>query len=235
VRKAIEPIGESKDDTWIVQELANRLVELGAVDPSPEAPYRGWEYASASDAMAEVNALTPIYGGITYERLNNGEQLQWPVPTEEHDGTPILHVGKFSRGVGHFEPVEHTPPDELPDEEYPLMLTNGRVLYHWHGGEMTRRAAGLTEMYPEAEIEISPADAAERGIDDGEMMKVASRRGEIVAKAQVTDRVPAGLIFATFHYPDSAVNFLTNPALDPTAKIPEYKVCAVKVEPVNGQ
>jgi len=235
VRKAIEPIGESKDDIWIVRELAKRLVERGAVDPSPEAPYRGWEYASAADAMAEVNALTPIYGGITYERLNNGEQLQWPVPTEEHAGTPILHVGKFSRGVGHFEPVEHTPPDELPDEEYPLMLTNGRVLYHWHGGEMTRRAAGLTEMYPEAEIEISPADAAERGIDDGAMMKVASRRGEIVAKAQVTDRVPAGLIFATFHYPDSAVNFLTNPALDPTAKIPEYKVCAVKVEPVNGQ
>ncbi len=235
VRKAIEPIGESKDDTWIVQELAHRLVELGAVEPLQEAPHQGWNYASAADAMAEVNDLTPIYGGITYERLNNGEQLQWPVPTEEHAGTPILHVGKFSRGVGHFEPVDHTPPDELPDEEYPLMLTNGRVLYHWHGGEMTRRAAGLKEMYPEAKIEISPADAAERGIDDGAMMKVASRRGEITAKAQVTDRVPAGLIFATFHYPDSAVNFLTNPALDPTAKIPEYKVCAVKVEAVNGE
>ena len=233
VRKAIEPIGESKDDIWIVEELAHRLVELGAIDPLQDAPYHGWDYASAADAMAEVNALTPIYGGITYERLNNGEQLQWPVPTEEHAGTPILHVGNFSRGVGHFEPVEHTPPDELPDEEYPLMLTNGRVLYHWHGGEMTRRAAGLKEMYPEAKIEISPTDARERGIHDGAMMKVASRRGEIMAKAQVTDRVPTGLIFATFHYPDSAVNFLTNPALDPIAKIPEYKVCAVKVEPVN--
>jgi formate dehydrogenase major subunit/formate dehydrogenase alpha subunit len=234
LRKAIEPIGESKDDSWIVTELAERLVALGAANPLQEAPHAGWEYSSAGDVMAEINALTPIYGGITYERLSKGEQLQWPVPTEEHPGTPILHVGKFSRGVGHFEAVEHAPPDELPDEEYPLMLTSGRVLYHWHGGEMTRRARNLKAMYPEAEIQINPEDAEEREIDDGEMMKVASRRGEIVAKAQVTDRVPPGLIFATFHYPDSAVNFLTNPALDPTAKIPEYKVCAVKVEPANG-
>jgi formate dehydrogenase alpha subunit len=234
VRKAIEPIGESRDDTWIVAQLAKRLIELGAAAPEENAPWANWEYASAADVMDEVNALTPIYGGITYQRLNAGEQLQWPTPTEDHPGTPILHVGKFSRGLGHFEAVEHAPPDELPDEEYPLMLTNGRVLYHWHGGEMTRRARNLKAMYPEAEVQINPADAEERGIGDGEMMKVASRRGEIVAKAQVTDRVPSGLVFATFHYPDSAVNFLTNPALDPVAKIPEYKVCAVKVESVNG-
>jgi len=234
VRKAIEPVGESRDDIWIVTQLAHRLLDLGVVNPRQEARYAAWDYGAAADVMAEVNALTPIYGGITYERLNSGEQLQWPVPTTDHAGTPILHVGRFSRGVGHFEPVEHAPPDELPDEEYPLMLTNGRVLYHWHGGEMTRRARGLKAMYPEAEVQISPADAEDRGIGDGEMMRVASRRGEIVAKAQVTDRVPAGLIFATFHYPDSAVNFLTNPALDPVAKIPEYKVCAVKVEAVDG-
>jgi formate dehydrogenase alpha subunit len=234
VRKAIEPIGESKDDIWIVTQLAKRLIDLDAANPLSDAPYAGWDYDSVADVMTEINALTPIYGGITYQRLSNGEQLSWPVPTEEHPGTPILHVGRFSRGVGHFEAVEHAPPDELPDEEYPLMLTSGRVLYHWHGGEMTRRARNLRLMYPEAEVQINPDDAKERGIDDGEMMRVASRRGEIVAKAQVTDRVPAGLIFATFHYPDSAVNFLTNPALDPTAKIPEYKVCAVKVEPANG-
>lgn len=234
VQKAIEPIGESKDDIWIVSQLAERLLDYGVTEPLDGATHSVWNYGSAAEVMAEINALTPIYGGITYERLNDGEQLQWPAPTEEHPGTPILHVGRFSRGVGHFEPVEHTPPDELPDDEYPLMLTNGRVLYHWHGGEMTRRARSLKEMYPEAEVQINPADAEERGIGDGEMMKVASRRGEIVAKAQVTDRVPAGLIFATFHYPDSAVNFLTNPALDPVAKIPEYKVCAVKVEAVDG-
>ena len=234
VRKAIEPIGESKDDIWIVTELAHRLLDLDVADPLWEAPYARWDYESAADVMAEASALTPIYGGITYQRLDNGEQLHWPVPTEAHSGTPILHVGKFSRGVGHFEAVEHAPPDELPDAEYPLMLTTGRVLYQFHGGEMTRRARGLKAMYPEAQVQISPNDARDRGIDDGAMMKVASRRGEIVAKAQVTDRVPSGLIFATFHYPDSAINFLTNPALDPTAKIPEYKVCAVRVEAANG-
>ncbi len=235
VRRAIEPIGESKDDIWIVRQLAERLIALGAATPNENAPYADWAYDDADDVICEINALTPIYGGVTYERLDADEQLQWPVPTAEHPGTPILHVGAFSRGLGHFQPVEHAPPDELPDEEYPLMLTNGRVLYHWHGGEMTRRAQGLKAMYPEAEVQINPRDAEERSIADGDMMKVASRRGEIVAKAQVTDRVPAGLIFATFHYPDSAVNFLTNPALDPVAKIPEFKVCAVKVEAANGQ
>lgn len=235
VRQAIEPVGESRDDAWIVGQLARRLIDLGAASPSEEAPHAAWDYASIEDVMSEINALTPIYGGITYGRLNAGEQLQWPVPTEEHPGTPILHVGKFSRGVGRFAAVDHSPPDELPDEEYPLMLTNGRVLYHWHGGEMTRRARNLNAVHPEAEIQISPDDARESGIEDGGMMRVASRRGEIVAKAQVTNRVPTGLIFATFHFPDSAVNFLTNPALDPVAKIPEYKVCAVKVEAVDGQ
>ncbi len=234
VRQAIAPIGESKDDAWIVSQLAHRLIALGAATPVEDALWAGWDYASAADVLDEINALTPIYGGITHERLTAGEQLRWPVPTVDHPGTPILHVGKFSRGLGHFTAVEHSPPDELPDEEYPLMLTNGRVLYHWHGGEMTRRARNLKAMYPEAEIQINPADAQARGIEDGGMMKVASRRGEIVAKAQVTTRVPAGLIFATFHYPDSAVNFLTNPALDPVAKIPEYKVCAVRAEAVNG-
>lgn len=234
VRQAIEPIGESKDDGWIVSQLAQRLIALGAATPAEDAPWAGWDYASAADVLNEINALTPIYGGITHERLAAGEQLRWPAPTADHPGTPILHVGAFSRGLGHFTAVEHSPPDELPDEEYPLMLTNGRVLYHWHGGEMTRRARNLKAMYPEAEIQINPADAQARGIENGGMMKVASRRGEIVAKAQVTTRVPAGLIFATFHYPDSAVNFLTNPALDPVAKIPEYKVCAVRAEAVNG-
>lgn len=234
VRRAINPVGNSKDDIWIVTQLAQRLIDLGVAHPLEEAPYAGWDYGSSADVMAEVNVLTPIYSGITYDRLNDGEQLQWPVPSDEHAGTPILHVGKFSRGVGHFKAVEHAAPDELPDDEYPLMLTSGRILYHWHGGEMTRRAHGLKAMYPEAEIQINPGDAQERGIGDGEMMKVASRRGEIVAKAQVTSRVPPGLIFATFHYPDTAVNFLTNPALDPVAKIPEYKVCAVRVEAANG-
>jgi formate dehydrogenase alpha subunit len=230
VRKAVEPPGEAREDAWIITEVAQRMIARGATTPSENAPHGGWDYDSAADVMDEVNALSPIYAGITYQRLEEGAQLQWPVPGEDHPGTPILHVGKFSRGLGRFAAVEHAPPDELPDDEYPLMLTTGRVLYHWHGGEMTRRARNLEAVYPEALIEIHPQDAGEAGISDGQLMKVASRRGEIVAKAEVTDRVEPGLVFATFHFPESSANFLTNPALDPQAKIPEFKVCAVRVE-----
>ncbi len=231
VRQAIEPLG--RGDWQIVAELARRMIDLDAASPDANAPHAGWEYETAAEVMTEINALTPIYGGMTYERLERGEELQWPTPSEEHPGTPILHVGKFSRGLGRFAAVEHVPPDELPDDDYPLMLTTGRVLYHWHGGEMTRRARNLQAMYPEGLVEISPEDAGRLGVSDGDWIKVTSRRGEIVAKAQVTSRIGPGLIFATFHHPESSVNFLTNPALDPQAKIPEYKVCAVKVEPAD--
>ncbi|RMF38087.1 MAG: formate dehydrogenase subunit alpha [Chloroflexi bacterium] len=234
VRQAIEPLGEAKPDTWIVAELAKRMIALGAVAPREDAPYAGWDYATAAQVMDEINQLTPIYAGITYRRLEAGEQLHWPVPSEDHPGTPILHVGRFSRGLGRFAAVEHMPPDELPDEEYPLILTTGRVLYHWHGGEMTRRASSLVAIYPEALVEISPRDAQRAQVEDGSLVKVVSRRGEIIARTQVTDRVAPGLIFATFHFPEAAANFLTNPALDPLAKIPEYKVCAVRLEPHGG-
>ena len=232
VRKAIDPPGEARSDSWIIVELARRMLELGAAQPNPEAPYSGWDYASSADVLAEINALAPIYAGVVHERLVRGEQLQWPVPSAEHPGTPILHSSRFSRGMGRFAAVRHGQPDELPDDDYPLMMTTGRVLYHWHGGEMTRRARGLEAVYPEALIEIHPHDAGVVGIVDGSLIKVASRRGEIVAKAEVTDRVYQGLIFSTFHFPDSAANFLTNPTLDPVAKCPEFKVCAVKVEAV---
>ena len=234
VRKAIEPPGEAKEDLWIITELARRILGIGDWGLDSGAEFVGWDYASPAEVMAEINALTPIYAGITYRRLDAGEQLQWPVPGEDHPGTPILHVGRFTRGLGRFVAVEHVPPDELPDGDYPLMLTTGRVLYHWHGGEMTQRARGLVAVYPEALVESHPEDARRLDVSDGELIRVASRRGEIVAKAQVTDRVAPGLVFATFHFPESAANFLTNPALDPVAKIPEYKVCAVRVTPVDG-
>ena len=229
VRKAVQPPGEARPDGWIVAELAERMIAAGAATPAAGAPYAGWDFPTASAVMAEIGALTPSYAGVTYDRLNAGEQLQWPVRDASHPGTPILHVGKFSRGLGRFVPAEHMPPAELPDDEYPLMLTTGRVLYHWHGAEMTRRARGLNAVYPEALIEINPKDAQRAEVRDGELIRLTSRRGEIVAKAQVTQRVGAGLVFATFHFPDSAANFLTNPALDPVAKIPEFKVCAVRV------
>jgi formate dehydrogenase major subunit/formate dehydrogenase alpha subunit len=234
VRQAIEPPGEAKADSWIIIELARRMLALGVATPDGSAPYAGWEYETSAAVLAEIGALTPSYAGVTFRRLEQGTQLQWPVPSVEHPGTPVLHVGKFSRGLGRFVAVDHVPPVELPDTDYPLMLTTGRVLYHWHGGEMTRRARNLKAMYPEALVEINPKDAHKASIDHGGLMRVASRRGEIVAKADVTDRVEPGLIFATFHYPESAANFLTIPAVDPLAKIPEYKVCAVRVEAVHA-
>jgi formate dehydrogenase major subunit/formate dehydrogenase alpha subunit len=232
VRKAVESPGEAKTDLWIIVQLAQRM--LAPDQAGEDAPFAAWDYARAPQVMDEINRLTPSYAGVTYERLDNGADLQWPVPSREHPGTPILHVSQFSRGLGRFAGVDHVPPAELPDEEYPLMLTTGRVIYHWHGGEMTHRARNLEAMYPEALVEINPKDAQRANIKEGTLMKVASRRGEIVAKAQVTDRVEPGLIFTTFHFAESAANFLTNPALDPQAKIPEYKVCAVKVGPVDG-
>jgi formate dehydrogenase major subunit/formate dehydrogenase alpha subunit len=234
VHQAVASSGEARPDSWIVAELAKRMVALGAVSPRQDAPQSGWSYSSSADIMAEINQLTPSYAGITYRRLQEGAQLQWPVPSEDHPGTPILHTSRFTRGLGLFVGADHVPPAELPDEEYPLMLTTGRVIYHWHGGEMTRRARGLEAVYPEALVEINPKDAGKARISDGQLLQVASRRGEITAKAQVTDRVEPGLIFATFHFPESAANFLTNPALDPQAKIPEYKVCAVRVAAVQG-
>jgi formate dehydrogenase alpha subunit len=230
VRKAVAPPGQARTDSWIVTELARRMLALGASTPAGDAPWGGWEYASPSAIMSEINGVTPSYAGVNYERLDAGEPLQWPVPNVNHPGTPVLHVGKFSRGLGRFVAAEHVPPAELPDEEYPLMLTTGRVIYHWHGAEMTRRARGLYAAYPEALIEISPKDAQNSGISDGDLVRLSSRRGEIFAKAEVTQRVGAGLVFATFHFPESAANFLTNPAVDPQAKIPEFKVCAVKLE-----
>jgi formate dehydrogenase major subunit/formate dehydrogenase alpha subunit len=157
------------------------------------------------------------------------------VPALDHPGTPILHVGRFTRGKGRFHAVEHVPAAELPDADYPLILTTGRVLYHWHGGEMTRRARGLLEVSPEPLVEISPEDAARIGLDGRTTVRVRSRRGEMVARAVVTDRVSPGLVFATFHFPGPAnVNNLTSAALDPIARIPEYKVCAVAIEAVGG-
>jgi formate dehydrogenase alpha subunit len=229
VRKAVPSPGQAMSDLWIVNELARRLLTFGIASPDPAAPHSGWDYETAADVMREINSLAPIYAGVTYSRLDRGVHLQWPVRDQDHMGTPILHVGKFSRGLGRFVPAEHMPPAELPDHEYPLILTTGRVLYHWHGAEMTRRARGLTAVYPEALIEINPRDAQRAGVADGEMIQLASRRGEIAAKARLTERVGSGLVFATFHFPESAANFLTNPALDPQAKIPEFKVCAVKV------
>jgi predicted molibdopterin-dependent oxidoreductase YjgC len=179
--------------------------------------------------MDEIARLTPSYGGISYQRIKEGG-LQWPCPTEEHLGTPILHSGLFSRGKGHFVPLAYKPPAELPDEEYPLVLTTGRNLFHFHTGTMSRKVKGLNMFMAEERVEMNSEDARKLDIGDGETVKVVSRRGTVTAKAKVTDTSPVGVVYMTFHFAESPTNQLTNPALDPVAKIPEYKVCAVRVE-----
>ena len=217
VRKAVEPAGDSKPDWWITCQLARRMGS------------KGFDFENASQIMDEIASLTPSYGGISYRRLEEGG-LHWPCPTEEHPGTPILHTQQFTRGKGRFIPLEYKPSMELPDSDYPLILTTGRSLYHWHTGTMTRRVEGLTILRSEELVEINPEDASALGIADGERIKVISRRGEVVARAKVTEVSPVGVVFMTFHFAESPTNVLTNPALDPVAKIPELKVCAVRIE-----
>lgn len=234
VRQAIPPIGEARHDWEITQEIARRVMEFGQRKADLSAPQAAWNYSSPAEIVAEVAILAPSYAGISLERLDRGERLQWPVKGNDHPGTPILHVGQFTRGKGLFAVTEHIPPVELPDKEYPMLLSTGRVLYHWHGGEMTRRAKGLLEVYSQSLIELNPQDAAQLGLQEAQKVRVSSRRGTIEAEAWVTDRVPPGMVYANFHFPDVPANSLTIAALDPIAKIPEYKVCAVKLELVEA-
>ncbi len=217
VRKAVKPIGDSRPDWLITCQIGKRL---GG---------KGFDFAHPGEIMDEIASLTPIYGGISYQRLESGG-LQWPCPTPEHPGTAILHTRQFTRGKGQFIPLAYKPPMELPDDEYPLILTTGRSLFHWHTGTLSRKVAGLNAFMGEGLVEINPEDAEALGISDGDMVKASSRRGEIKAKAQVTEVSPPGVVFMTFHFAESPANVLTNSASDPVAKIPEYKVCAVRIE-----
>jgi formate dehydrogenase alpha subunit len=231
VNKAIDSPGEAKPDWWIISALAKKILAQGKRQVK-KADFSDWEYQDTESIMSEIAALTPIYAGVSHQRLITGKTLQWPVKDSEHPGTPILHVGQFSRGKGLFNPIEHIPPAELPDKDYPMLLSTGRVLYHWHGGQMTRRSEGLLAIYPEALIEVNDLDAEKLGLNGNKRVRVSSRRGAIEAQAMVTDRVPPGMVYANFHFPEASANELTIAALDPVAKIPEYKVCAVKVEAV---
>jgi formate dehydrogenase alpha subunit len=234
VRKAIEPVGDSREDWWIISQVAKRILSDGN-RKVVGGTHSGWNYSNTTEIMAEISALAPSYAGVSHERLEKGERLQWPVKSADHPGTPVLHIGQFTRGKGKFMPIDHVPPAELPDDEYPMLLNTGRVLYHWHGGEMTRRAKGLMEIYGESLVEINPQDAQKLGINGDRRVRVTSRRGSMEAQAWVTDRVPPGMVFANFHFPETPTNQLTIAALDPVAKIPSFKICAVKVELVNDK
>jgi formate dehydrogenase major subunit len=209
-------VGDSRPDWQIIIEVSNRF----------GLPM---EYESPEQVFEEIASVTPSYAGISYGRLE-GEGLCWPVPDPEHPGTACLHVGKFARGRGAFAAIDHRDPAELTDDEYPLWLTTGRAHVHYHTGTMTRNSPTLHAQMPEGYVEINPEDAAAMGIQDGDLVKVASRRGEITAPAVITGMSVKGLVFVPFHFIEASANVLTNPALDPICAIPEYKVCAVKVE-----
>jgi formate dehydrogenase alpha subunit len=217
LRRALEAPGEARPDWQILCELSSRL---------------GYpmHYQSTAEILAEAARLTPIYGGIAHDRLGpDSRGLQWPCPDREHPGTPYLHRGMFSRGKGLFHPVEYIPPAEEPDGQYPLLLTTGRILYHFHTGTMSRRAEGLQAIRPDGFVEVHPEDASALGLAEGELAEVSSRRGKVTARCVVTPRSRPGSVFMTFHYREAAANLLTNDALDPVAKIPEFKVCAVRL------
>jgi formate dehydrogenase major subunit len=216
VRKAIEPLGESKPDWRIIQELSNRF---------------GYpmDYESPRSIMEEIARLTPSYGGITYERLQE-EGLLWPCPNPEHPGTKFLHQGRFTRGKGLFSAIEYKPAAEMPDEQYPFQLTTGRVHVQYHTGTMTRNSPSLEREVNECFLEMNPSDAAELGITEGDWVSLQSRRGTVSTKIKVTPSVNKKMVFMPFHFLENRANILTNPIFDPIAKIPEFKVCAVKIE-----
>jgi len=218
VRKAIDPLADKAD--WEV--IAELLTRMGV--PS--------EYGDASEVFDEMAKLTPQYAGMSYPRLE-GNGLQWPCPNSEHPGSQFLHAGKFLRGLGKFAAISFERPKEMPDGVYPFVLNTGRRLYHYHTGTMTRKVQGLNAIYGEESVEINPVDAQKLGVSEGTLIKLTSRRGSITAKANVTDRVPPGMVFTSFHFAELAINTLTNAARDPIAKIPELKICAVKVEKVG--
>jgi formate dehydrogenase major subunit len=218
VRKAVEPVGEAKPDWVIITELMNRL--------GFEAKYR-----HPYEIMEEITRVTPQYGGINYYRIE-GQGLQWPCPTKDHPGTKFLHQGRFTRGKGLFMPVVYQGSAEETDAEYPYLLTTGRILYQYHTRTMTGRVTGLNEIAPESYMEVNPTTADKLGISDGEMVKVVSRRGVITTKAKVAEKVKENVVFMPFHYAQGAANVLTNRALDKSCKIPELKICAVRIEKI---
>jgi formate dehydrogenase alpha subunit len=218
IRKAVEPPGEARPDWQIIRDIGKKMSA------------KGFDFNSPEEIFNEMTRLTPIYAGMTYARLSKNGGLQWPCRTPEDPGTEVLHTSSFSRGKGLFTAIDFREPAELPDKDYPLTLTTGRSIFHYHTGTVTRNAPTLESELHEAYLEVNPEDAGNLGVVEDEIVKVTSRRGEIRIKVRTTDRVGKGIVFMPFHFAEAAANTLTNSALDPVAKIPEYKVCAVRVE-----
>ncbi len=213
------PPGDAKPDWWIIAEVA-RCVGTTV----------NFAYESASEVFDELCALSPIYHGLSYERIDAG-QLHWPVPTKDHPGTPFLHEGEFPRGRGMLQCVEYVPPAEVPDDEYPWFLTTGRRLATYHTNTMTGRAKGLNILAPNEWLEMHPMDAEELGVRTKDWVKVLSRRGEVLTRVKVTKASPPGTMFMSFAFPEETpTNLITNPEADPITETPELKVAAIRVE-----
>src|SRR5690606_35519103 len=207
VRKAVEPPGQCRPDWEIICDLSRRMGYY-------------MEYSSSEEIFNEMRRLTPSYAGITYARIDK-VGIQWPCPTEDHPGTKFLHEGRFPRGKGLLQGIEYEAPAELTNEEYPILLTTGRMLYHYN--VTTRRSANLERLRPHELAQLNPVDAEKIGVKEGDQIRVTSRRGSIITRVTVTDKVPPGIMFMTFHYWESPVNELTNSAFDPISKTAEYK------------
>jgi formate dehydrogenase (NADP+) alpha subunit len=220
VRKAVSPPGQSKPDWQITCLIAQKMGKSG------------FEYSHPSQIWQEMACLTPSMSGISYDRLEKSG-IQWPCPTPDHPGTPILHTQLFTRGKGKFIPLSYRPSAEIPDEKYPLILTTERSIFHYHTGTMTGRVAGLNKLRSEELVEINPQDALVLGVSNGDWVTVTSRRGKVISRARVTEASPPGLVSMTFHFPKCPTNALTNTAMDPISKTPELKACAVNIEKIR--
>ncbi len=228
IEKIVEPPGEARPDWWIITELAKKM-----------GHGREFGYDSARQIFEEIRRCVPQYAGISYGRLEKAASgIHWPCPSEDHPGTPTMFTEKFntSDGKGHFVPAAYRPPAELPDADYPFVLSTGRVIFHYHTGSLTGRTDSLTGELAEAFLQINPADADTLGIHDGERVIATSRRGEVRVKARLSRDVPAGFTFMPFHFAGTPANVLTNTSYDPACKMPEFKVCAIKIEKAeNGR
>ena len=218
VRTASPPPGDARPNWWIFREIARRMGQPWVSDSAQEI----WDN--------EISVLAPNLGGVKYNRIEK-DGLQWPCPTVDHPGTSFLHKeGRFTRGKGMFIPVDWTPPAEVADAEYPLVLSTGRRLYHYHTRTQTGRCEGLNDLLGEETADISGADAQALNIENGEMIRVKSRRGEVTVRARVTHEVKPGMVWMAFHFREGNANFLTNAAFDPITQTAEYKACAVRIE-----
>jgi predicted molibdopterin-dependent oxidoreductase YjgC len=221
VRKAVMPPGEARADWQIVCDVATAM-------GYPMA------YSHPSEIWDELAALSPGFAGISYPRIEK-LGLQWPCPDKEHPGTPYLHANRFTRGLGLFHVIKYRPPAELPDGEYPMILSTGRTLYNYNIGNMTRKTAAIERKQPENFAEIHCDDAVRLGIANGDMVRISTRRGALVVRGHVARKVRPGALWMPFHYVESSTNLLTNDAFDNVTRTAEYKVCAARIERADAK